>query len=68
MSAIVACGPSPASLAEESKVLHKSLEVAATRADSDSIYREIAYIESEARKLFTKAELREYLKLAHSEN
>lgn len=68
VSAVVvmtSCGPSPESLAKESIRLNEELKTAITRRDSDSIYREIAAIETTARSSFRKSELKEYERLAH---
>ena len=59
------CGTSPGKLADESKRLHEELSRATTKSDSTAIFKEIAAVESHARAVFTKAELKEYERLAH---
>lgn len=66
--AITSCSTTPAQLAERSQMLHKALEIATTASDSSMIYREIAAVESEARRIFTKQELKEYERLAHPQD
>lgn len=65
LSILWGCSPSPDDLAEESKRLNYELSVAKNRKDSDSIYREISAVETKAREIFTKKELKEYERKAH---
>lgn len=62
------CGPTPESLAEQSHRLHDELKAARTQSDSDSIYREISYIETYARRELTKTEFKEYARMAHGDH
>lgn len=62
---MVSCGPSPSDLAAKSVELHRQLKEATNEADSAAIYREISYLESQARDNFNKQELKEYERLAH---
>ena len=59
------CGPTPAGLAEECRRLNKELAATTNDDERDSLYREIAAIESEARQSLTKTEFKEYARLAH---
>lgn len=62
---LMSCTPTPAELAEESRELHRQLEAAKTEQDSSRIFAEIARLETQARTVFDKTELREYERLAH---
>lgn len=62
---LVSCGPTPQTLAEECRKLNDELKHTTDSAVRDSIYREIAVVETRARKSFNKAELKEYARLAH---
>lgn len=62
---LVSCSPSPAELAAESHSLHAQLEKATNRNDSATIFKQIAALETRAREIFTKDELKEYERLAH---
>lgn len=60
---ISSCNPTPADLADESIELHKELAEAKTEKDSSEIFRKISALESEARRIFRKEELKEYERL-----
>lgn len=62
---LAACEPTPAELAERSIALHLQMVDAKTEDDSIAIFQKITEVESQARQLFTKQQLREYERLAH---
>lgn len=66
-AALSGCSPTPADLANESRLLHVELAEAVTSEDSAAVFRQIAELESRARQIFDKAELKEYERLAHSQ-
>lgn len=59
--------PSPEELAAESKALHEQLSRATTEADSTAVFRQISALETHAREIFNKQELRQYERLAHDD-
>lgn len=63
-----ACSTTPAELAAQSRQLHVELENARTAEDSTLIFKKIAETETRAREEFRKDELKEYERLAHSED
>lgn len=65
LSTLCACSPSPAELAQQNRDLHKQLEKATTRQDSDAVWKQITEVETRARREFTKDEFKEYARLAH---
>lgn len=64
---ITGCSPTPESLARQSRSLHEQLSNATTEADSDSIFREISYIETRARRELDKKQFKEYARQAHGD-
>lgn len=63
--ALVSCNPTPQELAEKNISLHEELARCATEADSLAVFRKISEVESKARDIFNKTELKEYERLAH---
>ena len=62
---LCSCDKTPQQYADENIRLHIQLTNATNRADSDSIFHQIAVLESEARAQLTKTEFKDYARLAH---
>lgn len=63
---LAACSPTPQELAEKNMELHRRLGECLTEADSSAVFKQISQVESQAREIFTKQELKEYERLAHA--